>query len=126
LIGKENGNEKTTKIFASYSKRIKRNISTRRIIISRKYNCNYYYGEISPDLSVARIYLSLFNSENKEQLLTEIKSQTKEIRYKLGERIRNQARIVPHLEFFLDDSMEYVSRMDQLFNKINKEKEEGE
>ena len=81
---------------------------------------------ISPDLSVARIYLSLFNSANKEQLLAEIKSQTKEIRYKLGERIRNQARIVPHLEFFLDDSMEYVSRMDQLFNKINKEKEEGE
>ena len=81
---------------------------------------------ISPDLSVARIYLSLFNSANKEQLLAEIKSQTKEIRYKLGERIRNQARIVPHLEFFLDDTMEYVSRMDQLFNKINKEKEEGE
>jgi ribosome-binding factor A len=81
---------------------------------------------ISPDLSVARIYLSLFNSANKEQLLTEIKAQTKEIRYKLGERIRNQARIVPHLEFFLDDSMEYVSRMDQLFNQINKKKEDEE
>jgi ribosome-binding factor A len=78
---------------------------------------------ISPDLSVARVYLSFFNSDNKEQLLAEIKAQTKEIRYKLGERIRNQARIVPHLEFFIDDSMEYVSRMDQLFNQINKKKE---
>ncbi len=81
---------------------------------------------ISPDLSVARVYLSLFNSSNKEQLLNEIKAQTKEIRYKLGERIRNQARIVPHLDFFLDDSMEYVSRMDQLFNQINKKKEDEE
>ncbi len=81
---------------------------------------------ISPDLSVARVYLSLFNSSNKEQLLNEIKAQTKEIRYKLGERIRNQARIVPHLDFFLDDSMEYVSRMDQLFNQIKKKKEDEE
>jgi ribosome-binding factor A len=79
---------------------------------------------MSPDLSVARVYLSLFNSPNKDQVLTEIKSQTKEIRYKLGEKIRNQARIVPHLEFFIDDSMEYVSRMDQIFNQINKKKDE--
>lgn len=75
---------------------------------------------MSPDLSIARVYLSIYNSSNNEQILSEIKAQSKEIRYKLGEKIRNQARIVPHLEFFLDDSQEYVSRMDQLFNQINK------
>ncbi|MFN5706187.1 MAG: 30S ribosome-binding factor RbfA [bacterium] len=80
---------------------------------------------ISPDLSVARVYLSFFNSSNKEQMLNEIKVQTKEIRFKLGERIRNQARIVPHLEFFIDDSAEYVSRMDELFNRINKKEDEN-
>lgn len=79
---------------------------------------------MTPDLSIARVYLSFFNSSNNDQLLNEIKSQTKELRFKLGERIRNQARIVPNLEFFIDDSMEYVSRMEDLFKKINKPEDE--
>jgi len=79
---------------------------------------------MSPDLSVARVYLSIYNSNNNEQILNEVKTHTKEIRYKLGEKIRNQARIVPNIDFFLDDSQEYVSRMDQLFNQINKNKED--
>ncbi len=77
----------------------------------------------TPDLSMARVYLSIFNSSNKEAALSNIKAQSKEIRYKLGTQIKNQVRIVPNLEFFIDDSIEYASHMDQLFEKINKSKE---
>lgn len=78
----------------------------------------------SPDLSMARVYLSIYNSPKAEQVLNSIKAQTKEIRYKLGASIKNQVRIIPNIEFFIDDSQEYASRMDQLFDKINKPKEE--
>jgi ribosome-binding factor A len=50
-----------------------------------------------------------------------IKAKTNEIRYKLGTRIKNQARIVPQLEFFLDDTNEYVEHMDKIFDEISKE-----
>jgi ribosome-binding factor A len=76
---------------------------------------------VSPDLSVARVYLSIYNSPNREQALITVKSKTRELRYKLGAEIKNQARIVPHLEFFIDDSIDYASRIDEIFNKINKE-----
>jgi ribosome-binding factor A len=80
----------------------------------------------TPDLSIARVYLSIFNSANNAQVINSIKAQTKEIeiRYKLGVRIKNQVRIIPNLEFFIDDSQEYASRMDQIFNNINKPKVE--
>lgn len=81
---------------------------------------------VSPDLSMARVYLSVYNSGNNELVINEIRAQTREIRYKLGTRIKNQVRIIPNLEFFLDDTMEYVSHMDQIFNKINKPKDTEE
>ncbi len=78
---------------------------------------------MSPDLSVARVYLSIYNAANNELLINELRSQSREIRYKLGEKIRNQVRIIPTIEFFIDDSMEYASRMDKLFDNINKPKD---
>ncbi|HCN83692.1 MAG TPA: 30S ribosome-binding factor RbfA [Sphingobacteriaceae bacterium] len=76
---------------------------------------------VTPDLAIARVFLSFFNNSNTGLALNTIKSHASEIRYKLGNRIKDQARIVPHLEFFLDDTNEYVERMDKLFDKINKE-----
>ena len=76
---------------------------------------------ISPDLAIARVYLSFFNSDNSSLALNTIKAHSSEIRYKLGSRIKDQARIVPQLEFFVDDTSEYVERMDKLFDKIAKE-----
>ncbi len=80
---------------------------------------------VTPDLAIARIFLSFFNNSNTGLALNTIKSHASEIRYKLGNRIKDQARIVPHLEFFLDDTNEYVERMDKLFDKINKEPDNG-
>ena len=55
---------------------------------------------VTSDLAIARVYLSFFNSTNNTLALNTIKAHAGEIRYKLGSRIKDQARIVPQLEFF--------------------------
>ena len=72
---------------------------------------------VSPDLSVCTAYLSVFPSEKGEELLKNIESNTKTIRYELGTRVHNQLRIIPELRFFIDDSLDYVERIDELLKK---------
>ena len=69
---------------------------------------------VSPDLSVARAYLSVFGVENKEELLAEINQMSYYIRKKLAARVRNQMRKVPDLKFFLDDSVDYAQKIESL------------
>ena len=69
---------------------------------------------ISPDLSIARVYISVFGAEDKVVLLTKMNQQSYAIRKKLGERIRNQMRKVPELKFFLDDSVDYSQQIEDL------------
>ncbi|RYY35197.1 MAG: 30S ribosome-binding factor RbfA [Sphingobacteriaceae bacterium] len=76
---------------------------------------------VTPDLAIARVFLSFFNNTNTQQALQLVKSHASEIRYKLGARIKDQVRIIPQLEFFVDDTNEYVERMDALFDKISRE-----
>ncbi|PWS31073.1 30S ribosome-binding factor RbfA [Pedobacter paludis] len=76
---------------------------------------------VSPDLSVAKVYLSFFNTNNTTLSINTVNAHNGEIRYKLGARIRHQARVVPELTFFVDDTNEYVEKMDHLFDKIAKE-----
>ncbi|SDL88653.1 ribosome-binding factor A [Sphingobacterium mizutaii] len=81
---------------------------------------------VTPDLAIARVYLSFLNTKTAKADMDSIKSKTNEIRYKLGARIKNQARIVPQLEFFLDDTNEYVEHMDKIFDEISKEPRQPE
>ncbi|HEX8021436.1 MULTISPECIES: 30S ribosome-binding factor RbfA [Mucilaginibacter] len=76
---------------------------------------------VTPDLAIARIFLSFLGNPNVQTALHTIKSHASEIRYKLGARIKDQVRIIPQLEFFVDDTSEYVERMDKIFDKISKE-----
>ena len=76
---------------------------------------------VTPDLAIARIYLSFLKTETAKEDLKMIQSRTSEIRYKLGVKIKSQVRVIPQLEFFLDDTNEYVEHMDKLFEKISKE-----
>jgi ribosome-binding factor A len=69
---------------------------------------------VSPDISVARVYLSVFPSERVEELLTNINGNVKSIRYELGKRVRFQLRIIPELKFFIDDSLDYIDKIDSL------------
>ena len=73
--------------------------------------------KISPDLSVCTAYLSIFPSERGEELLQNIEKNNQQIRYTLGQRIRYQMRIVPELRFFIDDSLDYIDRIDELLRK---------
>src|SRR6478735_5409273 len=77
---------------------------------------------VSPDLAVAKVYLSFLNTNNTSLSLATVNSHSGEIRYKLGSRIRHQARVVPTLSFFVDDTNEYVEHMDKIFNKIASER----
>ncbi|NOY50768.1 MAG: 30S ribosome-binding factor RbfA [Chlorobi bacterium] len=72
---------------------------------------------ISPDLSLAKVYLSLFASKDKEAALRNIRKHTSEIRGKLGNKIRHQLRIVPNLAFFIDDSLDYIENIDNLLKE---------
>ena len=73
--------------------------------------------KISPDLSICTSYLSIFPSDKSEELLNNIRANEKTIRYDLGQRVRNQLRIVPELRFFIDDSLDYMERIDSLLKK---------
>ena len=72
---------------------------------------------ISPDLSVCTAYLSVFPSEQGEEMLRNINANEKTIRYELGTRVRHQLRIIPELRFFIDDSLDYIDHIDELLKK---------
>ena len=69
---------------------------------------------VSPDLSIARIRLSIFPSERSEELLESIRANARTIRYDLGLRVGKQLRKLPELTFFIDDSLDYLERIDSL------------
>ena len=73
--------------------------------------------KISPDLSICTAYLSVFPSEKGEEILANINTSAKSIRFELGTRIKNQLRIIPELRFFIDDSLDYIERIDELLKK---------
>ena len=73
--------------------------------------------KISPDLSICTAYLSIFPSEKGEELLKNIEKNNQQIRFALGQRVRHQLRIVPELRFFIDDSLDYIDRIDELLKK---------
>ncbi len=72
---------------------------------------------VTPDLSIAKVYLSLFPVKNKATVLEHIKKHTSEVRGKLGQRIRHQLRLVPELYFYIDDSLDYIENIENLLKE---------
>ncbi len=72
---------------------------------------------ITPDLSMARVHLSIFLAKEKEVVLEKVIELKKEIRKRIGNKIGKQVRIVPNFEFFIDDSMDYAENIDKLLKK---------
>ena len=72
---------------------------------------------ISPDMSYARVYLSIFPSERSEEIVKNINDNMKSIRIEMGNRVRHQLRIIPELKFFVDDSLDYAAHIDELLKK---------
>ena len=81
---------------------------------------------VSPDLGLAKVYISMMLAKNKEEILEKIQNRKNEIRKALGEKIRKQVRIIPELVFYLDEVEENAQRMDSLIKNLNipKAKEE--
>jgi ribosome-binding factor A len=69
---------------------------------------------VSPDLSSAKVYLSIFGVKDREEVFQFILSQTKEIRFKIGQAVGKQLRVVPELSFIFDDSIDYAEEISKL------------
>lgn len=74
---------------------------------------------VSPDLSIAKAYLSIFPSEKSQEVLENIKRSAKTIRYELAQKVRFQLRKTPELSFYLDDSLDYLENIDRLLDENN-------
>lgn len=72
---------------------------------------------ISPDMSICRVYLSVFPSEQAEQIVKNVNGNQKSVRFELGNRMRHQLRIIPELKFFVDDSLDYADHIDELLKQ---------
>lgn len=69
---------------------------------------------VSPDLSIARVYLSVFPSDQGAAVVKNVNDNEKTVRYNLAQRVRFQLRRTPELVFYLDDSLDYIEHIDQL------------
>ena len=69
---------------------------------------------MSPDLSFAKVFLSIFPSAGKAEVLSTVKDLAPKLRFELGQKVRTQLRIVPEIAFFLDDSLDYIDNIDKL------------
>ncbi|MGQ8335593.1 30S ribosome-binding factor RbfA [Sunxiuqinia sp. A32] len=71
---------------------------------------------VSPDLGLAKAYISIFPSDNSREVLKHIRISNPKIRGLLGRRVGKQLRVVPELEFYIDDSLDYIDNIDNLLN----------
>ena len=81
---------------------------------------------MSPDLGLAKIYLSVYNTENKQAVLLMMEKERRSLRQGLARRIRSQVRKIPNIDFYLDDTLDEMYRVDELFKKLEDDGQMGE
>lgn len=79
---------------------------------------------VSPDLSIAKAYLSIFPSEKSQRILDSIKQQSKTVRYELAQAVKQVLRKCPDLQFYLDDSLDYIENIDRLLGSDKNSEED--
>ena len=72
---------------------------------------------ISPDLSIAKVYVSVFPSNGQEEVMKQLEDEKKHLRGELGHLVAKQLRIVPDLDFYLDTTLDYAEHIDELLKK---------
>ena len=80
--------------------------------------------KVTPDMGQAKIYLSIYNTDDKDEVLDQIKKNTHKLRQALAHRIRKHVRRIPVIYFYMDDLLDEMYRLNSLFDNINKEEEE--
>lgn len=81
--------------------------------------------KVTPDLLEARIYLSLFKVADANTTMKKIQAQAWEVKKELSERVKHQLRRIPILQFYLDDTLDYVFKMEDIFKEINQSEEKN-
>lgn len=74
---------------------------------------------MSPDLKYAKIYLSVYNREDKANVILELEAEKSRLKSAFGTRIRKHIRRIPEIDFYLDDTLDEMYRVDNLFGQIN-------
>ncbi|UNY99757.1 30S ribosome-binding factor RbfA [Zhouia spongiae] len=69
--------------------------------------------KVTVDLSIAKVYLSIFPNTNNKEILADIRVIQPKVKHELSQRTKNQLRRIPELEFFIDDSLEYIDQIDR-------------
>lgn len=76
--------------------------------------------KMSPDLGYAKVYLSLFNANQRQKVMENVEIYAREIRMELARRLKNQVRKVPEIIFYEDETLDYINKMDKIFEDIHK------
>jgi ribosome-binding factor A len=77
--------------------------------------------KLTSDLGLARFYLSIYKAEDPEEVIAKFNERRLEIKRKLGEKLRHQLRVIPEIEFFRDETLEYAFHMEEVFKKIKED-----
>ncbi len=81
--------------------------------------------KMSPDLSIARIYLSVYNTDNKQAVMLMLEEERSRLHQVLANRLRKHLRRMPDIAFFLDDTLDEMYRVDDLFEKLYRDNQMG-
>lgn len=81
---------------------------------------------MSPDLGLAKIYLSVYNTDNKQAVILSMDEEKPRLKQSLGHRIRKHIRHIPDIDFYLDDTLDEMYRLNAMFNQLHKEGQMGE
>jgi len=82
--------------------------------------------KVTPDLLEARIYLSIFNAADNKAVLKKIEEKGWEIKRELASHVKHQLRRIPELKFYLDDTLDHVFKMEEIFKQIKKDEDDNE
>lgn len=78
--------------------------------------------QVSPDLGHVKVYVSMYNASKKAKVMENLDLYAKEIRMELARRLKNQVKKIPEIAFYEDDSLEYMNKMDKIFDEIHQKK----
>ena len=79
---------------------------------------------VTPDVSIARFYLSVFNSDKGEEIIEILNKNQSEFRRGLGNKLKHNLRKIPEIEFYIDESIQYAQKMNKIFNDVKKEEKQ--
>lgn len=82
--------------------------------------------KMSPDLNLARVYLSIFNTDNKQAVILEMEDNHSRLQQTLAQRLRRHVRRVPNVDFYLDDTLDEMYRLNDIFDRLHQEKQMGD